>query len=87
MIEVKAKLALMELKRKAQAVRMLSMYLVFSLLFVMSIAMVLIAALGELASGFAVGSRISIRECLLVLCQDFKGAMQDLTVEVKESWV
>ena len=53
MIEVKAKLALMELKRKAQAVRMLSMYLVFSMLFVMSIAMVLIAALGELVAGFA----------------------------------
>ena len=87
MIKVKAKLALMELKRKAKAVRMLSMYLVFSLLFVMSIAMVLIAALGELVSGFAVGGRISIRECLLNLYQDFKGAMQDLTVEVKESWV
>lgn len=87
MIEVKAKLALMELKRKAQAVRMLSMYPVFGLLFVMSIAMVLIAALGGLVAGFAVDDRISIRECLLLLCRDFKGAMQDLTVEVKENWV
>lgn len=87
MIKVKAKLALMELKRKAKAVRMLSMYPVFGLLFVMSIAMVLIAALGELVSGFTVGSRNSIQECLLALYKDFKGAMQGLTVEVKESWV
>ncbi len=87
MIKVKAKLALMELKRKAKAVRMLSMYPVIGLLFVMSIAMVLIAALGELVSGYAVGGSAGIRGCLLALRQDFEGAMQDLLVEVKESWV